>query len=252
MLDLLQSNGSCRLPCLWGITPGDKAAEALGPFLARFSAGSTTSGDVALRFDDFDTAGGVHLSYVEGQLDIDIDLSYYMAGDTVGQLVLITHATKSAPEEGQVFGDATFNQLVQYYALPHILSEYGRPAQVLIAPFPDDPDYPSPEWIPFSVVLYYPEEGILIQYLSPRETRGDQYIGCPHQAHVYATVWDPQRKPALSEIVTKLSGQGINELNIDYFKPVEEATSTNLDGFVEEFKDMQTLTCLETRISLWP
>jgi hypothetical protein len=252
MLDLLQINGNCKLPCLWGITPGEKATEALGPFFARFSKGSTISGDVALRFDDFDEIGGVHLSYVEGQLDIDVDFSYYLAGDRVGQLVLITHATKSAPEEGQVFGDSNFNQLVQYYALPHILSEYGRPTQVLIAPFPDDPDYPSPEWIPFSIVLYYADEGILIQYLSPRETRGDQYIGCPHKAHVYVAVWDPQRKPPLGEIVTKLSGRGINELNVDYFKPVEEATSLNLDGFVEEFKNMQAITCLETRISLWP
>lgn len=251
ILDLLQSNGNCRLPCLWGITPGDQATEALGPFFDRFSEGSTISGDVALRFDDFNDVGGVHLSYIEGQLDVDLDLSYYMAGDKVGQLVLFTHATKTAPAEGEVFGDSTFNQLVQYYALPHILSEHGRPTQVLIAPFPDDPDYPSPEWIPFSVVLYYADKGILIQYLSPRETRGDQYIGCPHKAHVYVTVWDPQRKPALSEIVTKLSGRGINELNVDYFKPIEEATSINLDGFVEEFKDMQTLTCLETRISLW-
>lgn len=252
MLDLLQNNGNCVLPCLWGITPGEKAAEALEPFLARFSQGSTTNGDVALRVNDFDKAGGVHLSFVDDKLEVGIALSYYRAGDRVGQLVLSTDATKSAPEQGQVFGDSNFNQLVQYYALPHILSEYGRPTQVLIAPFPADPDYPSPEWIPFSVVLYYPDEGILVEYLSPREIRGDQYIGCPHKAHVYATVWDPQRKPTLSEIVTKLSGRGINELNVDYFKPVEEVTSTDLDGFVEEFKDMQTLTCLETRISLWP
>lgn len=252
LLDLLQSNGNCVLPCLWGITPSEKASNALDPLFARFKKGSTISGDVALRFDDFDGIGGVNLSYIENQLDIVIGFSYYMTGDRVDQLVLVAYATKTAPAEGEVFGNSTFNQLVQYYALSRVISDYGRPTQVFIAPFPDDPDYPSPEWIPFSTVLYYADKGILIQYLSPRETRGDQYIGCPHKAHVDITVWDFQRKLTLNDIVDKISGRGINKLNVDYFKPIEEATSITLDGFVEMFSDMQTLTCIETPISLWP
>ncbi|HKZ55601.1 MAG TPA: hypothetical protein VJ123_08995 [Anaerolineales bacterium] len=253
MLDLLQSNGNCRLPCLWGVTPGEAGTQTLEAFMAQLGNAITTNEDTVLHVDRFANTGGVDLSYYEDDSDFRISFSYYMAGDRVSQLALSTDATKIWPEEGQVFGDSDFNQLLQYYALPHVLSEYGRPAQVLIAPFPDDPDYPSPEWIPFSVVLYYPDKGILVEYLSPRETKGDQYVGCPHKAHVYATVWNPQHKPALSEIVTKLSGQGINELNVDYFKSVEDATTTDLDSFFEEFKDARAdSACLETSVSIWP
>lgn len=252
LLNLLRVNGDCALPCIWGITPGETVMEALDPFMARFNKGPTVSGSVALQVNQFDDVGGVHLSFIEEGLNFGIDFSYYKAGSKLTQLVLSAGVRERTPKEGAIFGSPRFNQLLQYYTLPQILSTYGQPHQVLVAPFHDDPDYPPAPWIPFSLVLYYPERGILVEYLGPRETKGERYMGCPHKAHVHVTGWNVQLKYALEEVVSRISGRGINELNTDYFKSVEEATSISLDRFYEEFKDPQNSICLETPISMWP
>jgi len=251
VFDLVQNNGRCLLPCLWGVAPGGIKTQALESLLAKFGNAMSPNEDTVLRVNRFDNSGGIHLSVYEGDLDFRISFSYYADGGTVDILVLRAMVTNKS-DKVAVFGNPRFNELLQHSMPPRVLSDYGQPSQVIIAPFLDDPDYPAPKWTPFSLVLFYPEKGILAEYIMPRETKGDRFLGCPQKSYLQLAVWDPQRPRALNEIVPRISERGINELNVDYFKSIEDATSLSLSEFFSMFKDPQNSACLATPISIWP
>ncbi len=257
VFNLLKDNGDCQLPCLWGLTPGKTNDQTLDDFMAQFRDWVTP--DVYVSTQDFGDVGGFFLGYRKDNVHINIDFSHYKHQD--GKLEMLVLSGRAMQENGKdldwlspdvspLYGDASFNQTFTYYLLPQILSNYGRPSQVWLKPFLEDPQRPDIQWQPFSLVLLYPEKGIFVEYVSPREMEGDNYIGCPSKALVNLAVWDPQSSLSLADIVQK-AGSQINELNIDSFKPLEKVTSMTLNEFYDAFKNAQNAACLETPQSLW-
>jgi hypothetical protein len=147
-----------------------------------------------------------------------------------------------------VYGNPHFNRELHTYLLPSILSAYGPPARIVMTVWPDDPAYPQTTWHPFSLALVYPEQGIYVEYVMPRERLGEHYLGCPDKSKVSLAVWDPSSKLSLEEIVARA---GL-EISLSYGKPLEEVTSRTLDEFYEIFKDSGNTSCIETRVDLWP
>jgi hypothetical protein len=258
IFDLLENNGGCQLPCLWGITPGKTGIPSLNDFIAQF--GNVTSPNVYIRADDFGELGGFSLSYRENNVHIGIGFSYYKNGENTRLDILTMNGSALyelgkdpdwlSPEVSPLYGDASFNQAFEYYLLPQILSNYGQPNQVLLAAFPDDPDRSDITWHPFSLVLLYPEEGIFVEYVSPQETAGDNFVGCPSKSHLSLAVWSPESGLPLKYVIQK-AGSEINELNVNFFRPVEEATSLTLNDFYHKFKEPENMDCLETPMKLW-
>ncbi len=247
ILGKLENNGGCRLPCLWGVTPGTTEGQAVRLSLAQFGKHSTRS--IYVDQIDFETTGALIYDSIKENLTVQIGFSYYINNDTVERLGLTAFSRRNQPVE-EIFGDPYFNSLLQYYRLPQILSNYGRPSNVLIATWLYDPTARA-KWNPFSIVLDYRGQGFLVEYLAPLKIQGNLYLGCPSQAHVTIWTWDLERKFTLEEIVSKDSGAGINELNTSRFKSVDEATSQTLDQFYEHYKDPNSKTCLETSSNLW-
>lgn len=258
VFDLLGNNGGCRLPCLWGLTPGQTDIPSLNDFMAQF--GNLASPDVYISTDNFGELGGFSLSHRENSVHIGTGFSYYKNSKNTRLELLGMYGSALyelgkdpdwlSPEVSPLYGDASFNQAFEYYMLPQILSNYGQPTQVLLAPFPDDPDRSDITWHPFILVLLYPEEGIFVEYVSPRETAGNNFIGCPSKSHISLAVWSPESGLALEYVIQK-AGSEINELNKEYFKPVEEATTLSLADFYQKFKNPENTDCLETSKKLW-
>lgn len=149
-----------------------------------------------------------------------------------------------------IYGDTLFAQTFEYYMLPSILSTYGAPEQVSLATWQDDPDHPRIKTQPFSLVLFYPDQGFFVEYVTEREVIGNRYAGCPSKSHIYLGTWDPKKVLSLPYVAQK-AGSVINELNTDYFQSVEDATSLTLDEFYNTFKNPENTTCLETSRDLW-
>jgi hypothetical protein len=251
VFDVLKANGDCRLPCLWGSEPGAPDMQSLAPFVSQFTTTVSSNEDIALVVNHFSEQGGIHLSAYEGEIDFRVSLSYYTEGGTVSQLVMRVEARTEA-DQMAIFGNERFNDLTSYFQLASILAVYGKPGDVFIAPFLDDPDVPNPVWIPFSLVLYYPSQGILVEYIMPRQKVGNRYVGCPSVTQINVIVWDPHKQYGLSELAGSLSNGGINELNIDYFRALEDVTTTSLEQFYAQYVDPQTPACIETEASMWP
>ncbi|HNB51376.1 MAG TPA: hypothetical protein PK530_05515 [Anaerolineales bacterium] len=256
---LLEDNGNCQLPCLWGLTPGKTDSQTLGKFLLQFDNLKTP--DIYMDVADFGGIGGFFLGYRENNIHVNTDFFYY-EDDEKKQVLLLGFHGYAMQEHGKdldwlsldvspLYGDDSFNQAFKYYLLPQILSNYGRPSQVLLAPFLNDPDRPDIEWYPFSLVLLYPEDGIFVEYVMPRNKIEDKFVGCPSQATINLAVWESESGLPIEYVIQK-GGAEINELNMEYFKPLAQATKMTLDEFYEIFQHPDNTTCLQTLMELWP
>ncbi|MDD5468087.1 MAG: hypothetical protein PHS96_09785 [Anaerolineales bacterium] len=215
--------------------------------------------DAYIDISDFGDVGGIYLMHRKDNILLSIHFSYYQnMGGGLDILTLFGHAFLERGKDfdwmsgamSPIYGELTFNTAFAYYLLPQMLSNYGPPSQVLLLPFPDDPERPNFTWQPFSLVLLYPEQGIIVEYVSQRETIGENFAGCPDKAHFSLGVWSPDSDLPLKTIVQK-AGMEIHELNIDYFKPLEEATSLSLEEFYQIYKNPQNTQCIKTPISIW-
>lgn len=258
LLDLLHDNGGCRLPCLWGLTPGKTDIRSMDAFFARF-------GDISID-NDFIVAinedHGRYTNAIFGLYKSDsgafsvaaINFSYPRTNDESSLFVWSATASRRSGEginevANVTYGDLFFDQLLQNYMLPQILSNYGRPTQVLILPYYDNSMYPPDYIVPLSLVLSYQGQGFFIEYILPRETVGDHYVGCPWKAgYLILKVWPPESERTLAEVI---GGGSVGINGLKFTKPIEEATSMTLDEFYQKFKDPVTTECLETPKDLW-
>jgi hypothetical protein len=167
----LRDNGKCRLPCLWGITPGKTEVDALNTLFLPFNNISIPS-DFYVRRRSQEESGGVTFILWMDNIRIPITLTYY---NNQARIEYASLTFEAGLEEGEgadshitpVYGEPLFEQTLGYYRLSNILTQFGMPSDVLIAPFPDDPQYPVDVAIPFSVVLFYKTQGMFLEYISP-------------------------------------------------------------------------------------
>jgi len=254
LFSLLETNGDCELPCIFGFTPGQNIV-LLDNFVFKF--GETTSEQTIISSHKFEKSGGFISLLRENQLATRVYLSYYPAanGKTSNQITLHLdslqekgyNADLSNANLSPIIGDPVFNEHVRYYMLSNILSTFGTPSNILVAAYPNDPLSPGSE--PFSVVIMYEQQGFFIEYVSFRQSEADYYIGCPWRSHVAVSAWDLNTQRKQADIFLK-GGMVLNDTNFSYYKPIEEATSMTISDFVAQFS-VPTKDCIRTPISMW-
>lgn len=249
VLDLLRNNGDCLLPCIWSFTPGVSSSEDVNAFILKLGLSTDPAINILTRI--FNDGAIAILSFTDETMDTRIIFSVY-SNQNVRRLTMLLWSVFD--DNGEVvedlFGQPNFLHFMEYYTTSRILESYGTPSRVLIAAFEDEPDYPPAPWLPFSIVLIYDEQGFLAEYIAPVETVDEKYRGCPWKAHIGISTWSPEEERPLAEVVPGF-GRGMNELNIEYFKPLEEATGMTLDEFYQIFKAAGNTQCIETPRSLW-
>lgn len=205
-----------------------------------------------------DDVGGMGLIILRGGIRTWVNLSYWLDKNTLEYLSLSFEQYRfqgegMEREYQELFGHQSYVEMFQYYQLSQILTTYGPPSTVLIS-LEEEEDYlVQPDVFSFALVLYYPELGFLAQYISPREQKGNKYIGCPSEAQIDVVSWFPDPKRLLVEIVAH-GGRlgGINHLNMGRFKQIGVATTLTLDDFYQIFRNPNNTSCIETLISIWP
>jgi hypothetical protein len=258
LLELLHTNGDCRLPCLWGQTPGKTEITEMDAFFNRF-------GEISINNDFFVTINEDHGKYtnvISGLWQnnsgffsvIGLSISYPRINDKNSAFQWSATASQRSGEGVDevakvAYGDLFFDKLLQNYMLTQILSDYGEPTQVLVDPYRDNPIYPPDYIIPFHLIIYYEDQGFFIEYISPRETVEDHYIGCPWKTGVILMkVWPIEGERTLADMIG-FGSIGISGLKST--KSVDEATNLTLGEFYQIFKEANNTNCLETPIKLW-
>jgi hypothetical protein len=247
LLDLLANNGDCRLPCLWGITPGISNTKEARNILMPLSSLSYRS--------HFDSGIGViQPVFTEKDLEIVTDLGFLSNADNdlISRISFSAGVYREIPDPNNpenlypvpIDGSTPIGKKIVYYMLSNILSENGRPSSVLIQTLArpvEDPDSG-----PFDMLLLYPDQGIFIYYGLNMRLSGTNILGCPENNYVKLELFPSGNAESFMEFITPLWGE-----RLPYYKPVEEVTSMSLDEFYETFRQ-PTDQCMVTPSNLWP
>ena len=215
VLELLENNGGCRLPCWWGLAPGQTDWLSALRFLQTFATKIRTTNLGAGVFFEFQNINGGALFVQEYRVE--------------GGVVSMIHP--------QIVNGA--------YGLSEMLSIYGRPTDVQIRTFATT----SENYLPFRVVLIYDNDGILIEYEEPAKMEGNKLRACPQQAsnRPQLWVWSPGNNAIFAEVAQSAFGTGEEK----FYRSLAEVTDLTVDEFYQVFKDSANTTCLDTTAALW-
>lgn len=246
LLDLLADNGGCRLPCLLGITPGKTTYTEARAILLPFSGIS-----ISMNVSDDNSPDSVWLTYDEGDLRTFIKLSYLYANDGI-----INHIAFNAGEYKElagnrslVFDSKNFGERLHSYMLPGILSEFGKPASVVIQTYGKQITGSGG----FEIVLVYPDQGMLVHYVTQMQTVGVNARGCPANAEVELELNPSGDADAFAKSLDATIWEAfarLEPMDDPGWKSIDKATSLSIEQFYETFRE-PTDKCIDTPLKGW-
>jgi hypothetical protein len=130
------------------------------------------------------------------------------------------------------------------YHLSPFLLKYGTPSKVLISTYSSDSGL-SPNKVPFSLALYYPDKGIMATYGTYASVNGTKISGCfIKSSNLF--LWSPAEKGRSIDYIL-----GWDKRQVPYLE-IEPATGLKVNDFYTEFSKPGNNFCLETEKNLWP
>lgn len=221
--ELLVENKGCKLPCWWGSMPGITSWEStklfLMPFVSKIGQGETFAviengiGSVA-------TSYGVHFNHPDNDKEGLLD---YSVKDGVIDFIWV-HSIGTELS----------------YQIHQLLSEYGKPEEVLL-----EIDPYAPARVPiYHLVLFYQKAGIMALYEGEAEKINTDYELCLNKTGPELWLWPPGNSVDLRK------NQSLDSELVDYLKPIGEATEFSIENFYSTFSKDET-SCLLTPASLW-
>lgn len=221
LLDLLQNNAGCRLPCWWGFTPGRTSWQVAESYLSTFAFAIKRGSSV----------------------ERPLYSVYFIVPEEIFPVALI-HNYKVI--DGSIQRIEVILGSVPTYNLSAFLSTYGMPSEVWLRTY----NQAREGDLPFDTVLFYPEQGILTRYDSQADDLGEQITGCPQQKPALVlSLWSPERQLTFAEATSETI-----EIREDgwLYHPLQEATGMDVETFYQTFKEANNSVCLETPAGLWP
>jgi hypothetical protein len=224
VLDLFENNNGCQLPCWWGITPGQTEWLAAQSFLQTF----------AVRITSLSTSDPHYYGVI-------IPIPPVVSSSKIAEHTYIVRDGYVEMIEALVGGE------ISLYSLSTILNTYGQPTEIWLSTY----DFPRGEGgLPFAVLLFYPEQGMIARFDDIGANIGEQVRGCPQgKTAVVLAMWNPALKLSFREAVNRINELGSFE-DWDYLK-LEESTDINVETFYQTFRNPDNTICLETPAILW-
>jgi hypothetical protein len=228
VLSLYENNGGCKLPCWWGIVPGESSWSRTRNFLASLS--ETISPPSA--HDFFGKAKGYSIYF-----PIDTKSGNRLSLGIVEQDDLIKFIRAGVNEEIERANNST------KYFMHSLLEEYGTPDQIYLYTQPNTPE----NIFPFSVILFYTDQRFALVYIEDGIPQGDQMRAC-FKNNMGVLSWAPDTISELDD----LTKAGMSPEDLHQYRPLHEVTELDVTSFYETFKDPSVPFCLETPTEIWP
>ena len=223
--ELYNTNANCKLPCWWGIVPGETEWQTAKSFLGALATKIST-GIYSESAPEF--IADVDIPVTEDLSAINMLRQYFSVQDGVIELI--------QPETPPT---------MPFTIISEILSTYGLPSEVWL----DTYGYSYGELDPFRLVLFYPEKGILARYFDDAEFEDDDVVGCFSNHTGAVVLWSPDLKLTFAEALN--GTRALGTFGDQYYKPLQEATDMDVETFYQIYLDPNTETCIETPAELW-
>lgn len=206
---LLLTNGGCRLPCFWGIKPGETSTAEFIQFVNQVSAES-------LPYLSEDKERYI-FSYVPPIKKIDTSFS-----------VLFFHEDQFIQAIGIKLESAYLS-----FPLTRLLSEYGMPDQVLIG---------NNELFDLSdLFVLYEEQRIVGQYrLSSNQA---DYLCLDPKSVVGIVTWAKGKDWLV--YVSQIFGTSTTTFPKSFLKPIDQVVTYDMNDFFKHFSTKNRNTCME-------
>jgi hypothetical protein len=227
VLDLLNNNAGCRLPCWWGITPGETSTTNTVQFLSSFTDLDTSWGS-----SGHEQSGPVQPGSIIG----DLGSSYRVFGDYGN--IEYTFRDGFVDTISAYHGGGTGDHRVDTYQLSRILTSYGKPDEAVIFAAPTAPGGAS-----LDLYIFY-DLGIFVHYLYFNvEFVGSNMRVCPQGiGPEELQLWSPKTR----------------QLTLDSYLPgttplpaLQATIGVDLETFYRLYQSPENRACLETPTDLW-
>src|SRR6185436_9536152 len=236
--ELLETNGGCKLPCWWGITPNKtawpEALHFLSPYIFQLGQGST----------DVSSENGEKHTYTNYQF-------YFNMLDESQPARIIVDV-----KDDTVFWMTIYPPATEYkYQLHQLLELLGPPKQILISA---QSSSPIPELPPTVLVLDYSDVGVWVSYGYIPTRVGENLAICPKFSSGKVSNYDNiggrlELFGIKTEVPRTLSIQEYADMVGGFTaKKLEDVTNMNIETFYNTFIDPKPEACLETPANLWP
>jgi hypothetical protein len=209
-LDLLKNNGGCRLPCWWGITPGQTTWQEAWAILSPLMA-------------------DLFISPLEGHFTFYFSnpLNIQPEGKIAAFLVVREEKVESI-------------EVIINSDLQEFLTSNGVPDQIRL--FTDGTPGSDPSGF-YILALFYPEKGIMALY-DGEEQYGDIMDICPSRIKTLGTgvyLWSLENEISFEQALEL----GFVGVPVDYFFTLEEYSSMTARDFYETYvKPENATTCI--------
>jgi hypothetical protein len=218
VLELLLTNNGCRLPCFWGINPGETSWNEVVNFLT------------PLAYNIYPPTSDREKGFVHILLDENINFE---------ELIDLDFHVKN----GIVIDIGTDTGLVHPYELSEFLKTHGIPSEIHIE---TGMSGMSLEDYKFRLYLYYPDLGILAIYRTPTIVTDDIVFGCPDNVSSPGLIlWKPDKEQSFMFWVQNGLQFGHPDNNIKQHPHLEDATGMSVEDFFETYIDPESEACFE-------
>ena len=231
---MLESNGGCELPCWWGFTPGKTGWAEVYDF---FTALGKT-----FRVNTINESRNVGWGAPGDDLIVGLNFAIDDNDKKVVRRIFTTISTAKLEE-----------QILEPYLPSRIVQQFGNPAQIFL-------EY-NPTLVRgdtyYSLILFYPDRGIMIEYYDRIERRSANFRFCPDDvSSAFLWLWDPRDGGTSPDDLYAKGTIGLQpDIAKSYFQsayyPLHEATGVDVAAFSQMFQKAETPVCLEAPFALW-
>lgn len=253
ILRLLLEDNACTFPCWWGLIPGKTRINDTKNFLNSFHV---LSGQ-ALQFKKNNGYMFIGLPQEQNSY-LEIYIEFEGEADVLKWLqVSIQRKIKVINFSGEVsyetsWEDPKLAEITKPFSLSHVLLTYGSPSQVFL--YTNQTALLKRPW-PISLVVFYPEQGFLIEYIADSNTviKNSGVTWCPSFAFPSFGFWSPSEEITLNKISPFINSQQQEYGGVDWgrFKTIDEAAGMSIEEFYSTFMNDEE-TCITTPAEIWP
>lgn len=228
--ELEETNGGCRFPCWWGITPGVTSFQKAKQFLSSFTKVEPDPGPVSRYID-----GEQH--FMEA-LDFEYPPFDYS----------VPRHTGLGIKDGQIW-TIVLNPYTsaKQYTLSRLLTAYGEPDLALIF---TGTSVPEPGNAPFDLVLFFRKYCFMAEFHLEGLIHADRYV------RAYPQGERPEIRLWSQDYCDKVDAEKIHRLlkgtlPVLPFVPLDQATGLSNEEFTRLYADPSYAEPLESPFEVW-